>query len=84
MIYIILLVYLRTSPEMAMERIQERNRSEEKGVTLESLQKIHDKYEYWIGNGGSGYPVIVIDADQSPDQVQKSIENHLKHKQILH
>lgn len=66
-----------------MARIKSRNRAEEKDVTLQSLHNIHNKYEAWIADGASGYPVVIIDADQDPAVVQKSIETHLKHRQIL-
>ncbi|KAJ8983330.1 hypothetical protein NQ317_010869 [Molorchus minor] len=36
------IIYLRTMPELAYERIKQRNRSEEKCVPFEYLKEIHD------------------------------------------
>ena len=36
-----LIIYLRTTPEKALERVKERNRGEEAGVPLDYLQQLH-------------------------------------------
>lgn len=67
--HIDLIVYLRSSPEVCYERLQERGREEEKPVTLEYLKALHDRYEDWLGNSQHHYwhgntPVLVVDADE--------------------
>ncbi|XP_064384171.1 thymidine kinase 2, mitochondrial-like [Halichondria panicea] len=64
-----LIVYLRSSPEVCYQRLQERGRKEEKPVTLEYLQSLHDRYEDWLGNEKhhcwhGNTPVLVIDANE--------------------
>lgn len=44
---IIKFIYLKTSPEICMERIKKRNRTEEKDIPIEyliSLEELHDKW----------------------------------------
>lgn len=41
-------VYLRTDPEVAFERIKTRNRFEEKDVTLEYIQHLHELHDKWL------------------------------------
>lgn len=41
-------IYLQTDPEICYERLRKRNRSEEEGVSLDYLKKIHEKHEQWL------------------------------------
>lgn len=43
-----LIIYLRTTPEVAYERIQKRNRIEEKSVPFEYISRLHNLYEAWL------------------------------------
>ncbi len=45
-----LIVYLRTSPEVAYSRMMDRGRKEEAGAPLGYLQLLHDAYEDWLIN----------------------------------
>jgi len=44
-------VYLYTTPETAFKRIMERDRSEEKKISLNYLQNLHDLHEKFIRSG---------------------------------
>lgn len=59
------IIYLRTSPEVAYQRLRSRGRSEEGGVPLSLLRRLHDLHETWIERERSlrGTPVITIEAD---------------------
>jgi deoxynucleoside kinase len=60
-----LVLYLRTSPEVAHRRMVYRDRTAESGVSLEFITKVHDMHEkvfigqriYWP------FPVVVLDGD---------------------
>ncbi|XP_037080961.1 deoxynucleoside kinase-like isoform X2 [Pollicipes pollicipes] len=61
-----LIVYLRTSPEVAFERVVRRARAEEAPVTLDYLRQLHCWHQRWLmGERPAHWPrVVVIDADQ--------------------
>ena len=60
-----LIIYLRTSPHKALERMQARSRQEEAGVTLDSLVELHTLHEEWLVHNKHPVPapVLVIDGD---------------------
>jgi deoxyadenosine/deoxycytidine kinase len=41
-------IYLQASPEICKQRLEKRNRSEEIGVSIEYLQKLHNRHEDWL------------------------------------
>lgn len=42
------IIYLRTTPSIAMERLLQRKRHEERNVTLEYLEELHKLHEEWL------------------------------------
>ena len=54
------IIYIRSTPETCMERIQLRNRSAEVKITLDYLKTIHDKHEKWLSEWNE-CPVYVVD-----------------------
>lgn len=67
-----LIIYLRTTPEKALERVNIRNRSEENSIPLEYLKDLHDLHEDWLMKKKYPLcaPVVVIDADQDMLEMQ--------------
>eukprot|EP00095_Tigriopus_kingsejongensis_P007097 maker-scaffold130_size324016-snap-gene-1.11 protein:Tk07097 transcript:maker-scaffold130_size324016-snap-gene-1.11-mRNA-1 annotation:"deoxynucleoside kinase" len=86
-LHVDLVVYLRTTPKVAFERIKKRSRSEEKVIPMEYLEKLHDLHEDWVSNKAAlPAELLVIDADEdlatSPklfaqilDKIEESKEN---------
>lgn len=84
-----LIFYLRTSPETCYNRLNMRGRPEETtSIKLDYLQNLHDLHESWLINP-TDHPssflinsaniyrpsnIIVIDADQSLENVCRNIE----------
>lgn len=69
-------IYLRTSAEICLKRIEQRGRFEEKPITLDYLKRIEEKYENWfikkqgVAEKIASLPVLVLDFTQ--DLVQNS------------
>eukprot|EP00096_Caligus_rogercresseyi_P008012 TRINITY_DN26255_c0_g1_i1.p1 TRINITY_DN26255_c0_g1~~TRINITY_DN26255_c0_g1_i1.p1 ORF type:complete len:221 (+),score=54.47 TRINITY_DN26255_c0_g1_i1:124-786(+) len=71
-----LIVYLRTSPEVAHARLQKRARAEEKTVPLDYLVDLHEAYEDWLirkSLGPTPAPVLIIDANEGIEGVEKAL-----------
>lgn len=54
-------IYLQTTPEIALERVQRRAREGE-DIPLDYLAKCHSYHERWLNNGSAA--VLVLDATQ--------------------
>ncbi|KAF7282851.1 deoxynucleoside kinase-like [Rhynchophorus ferrugineus] len=73
-----LIVYLRTSPEIVYQRIMERNRPEEKLVSLEYIQSLHEIHEDWLNNKCLHHcpaPVLIINADLDKAIIQREYQH---------
>lgn len=64
-----LIVYIRTSPEKLMKRIQQRGRSEEREIELHFLREIHDNYEAWL-KSTENIPIIILNGDTVLDKLK--------------
>lgn len=55
------LVYLKTTPEVVLERMRKRAREEESCVPLKYLQELHELHEDWLVRKirGPNIPVIL-------------------------
>ena len=53
-----LIVYLQTDPEVCIERMRNRGRSEETGISLEWLREVHKLHENWL------LPSTVMDSNE--------------------
>ena len=56
-------IYLRSSPDVCVERIQKRGREGEERITLDYLKTCHDYHEDWLGNMPAEN-CLVLDADK--------------------
>lgn len=56
-----LIVYLKISPEEAMERIQERGRESEKAISLDYMKRLDAAYDQWVSFMSENTPVRVLD-----------------------
>lgn len=77
------IIYVRTNPDVCLERIARRARSEEGSVSREYLHMLHDKHERWLMNKENvvpamrDVPVLVLDCqnDFEFDRVER--EKHV-------
>jgi deoxyadenosine/deoxycytidine kinase len=76
------IVYLRSSPAVVLDRIATRGRTEERDIRLEYLETLHHHYERWLMKESN---VIVVDADDfsklKTDEVFQLIQDKIKLKE---
>ncbi len=61
------IIYLRTTPEICMERIKKRSRNGESSISMEYLTALHNKHEEWLTDHVN---VIVIDVSKDMDEIE--------------
>lgn len=65
-------VYIKTSPETARDRIQKRQRDEEKTIDEYYLELLHDLYEKWIDSIDTSKTIVVtIDGNLNENEIEK-------------
>ncbi len=64
LVYPDLLLYLRVDPQTSLQRIAERGRKAETGITLDYMQKLHDGYENFIEEMSRYTRVLTLDWNQ--------------------
>jgi len=62
-----IIVYLDLSPETSMERIKERNRGVESGISLDYLRTLQTEYEHFIEDIAKMVPVIRVSWEEYRD-----------------
>jgi len=70
-----LIIYLRTSPHIAMARTQGRRRKEEEDLKLEFFDRIHHVHDNWLLRNKFIVPakVVVINADKYAKELEPEI-----------
>ena len=63
-----LVIYLRASPEVLMERIAKRGRPSEMAVTIDYIGRLNRAYEDWMRRARAELEVLEIDTDRVPLQ----------------
>ena len=61
LLYPDVLIYLQVDPEISMKRIAERARSEEGGITMEYMEKLHQGYEGFASEMSRYTRVLTLD-----------------------
>nr|XP_018904713.1 PREDICTED: deoxynucleoside kinase-like [Bemisia tabaci] len=64
------IIYLKTSPAICYERMKQRNRLEEKAVTLEYLQELEGMYDDWLCNEQNVY---IVNGDRDQREIYEQI-----------
>ena len=57
------MIYLRATPETLLERISQRNRDYERGISRDYLDSLNELYDQWI-DAFTLCPVLTVPADQ--------------------
>lgn len=70
-----LLIYLDTTPEKSLERIQTRNRESESGIQLSYLRKLDDSYKKWLSGYDGEVKIFEWNEDHSYDEVLNYVKD---------
>jgi deoxyadenosine kinase len=67
---------LRVTPEVSMQRIKERGRDAEGGITLDYMEKLHQGYEIFIEEMDHYTRVLTLDWNEymEPDEVARFVQ----------
>lgn len=71
-----MILYLKSTPEVCIERIHKRSRECENGISIKYLQQLHKNYEEFISNEDT-IPIFEIDADKSAKDVLMEVSKLL-------
>ena len=76
LVYPDVLIYLRVTPDVSMQRIQERGRDAEGGITLKYMKKLHQGYENFIAKMDHYTRVLTLDWNDymETDDVAKMVK----------
>ncbi len=66
-----LIIYIKTSPEKCLERINKRNRVEESGIKLDYLVKCNKYHDDWLQLLNEN--IIIIDGHKSVDEIRNEV-----------
>ncbi len=61
-------IYLKASPDVLLERIERRGRASEKGISRDYIVSLNRAYDDWMARARAEVDVIEIDTDQVPLQ----------------
>lgn len=71
------IIYLRSSPNVAFDRLVERNRREEQPVTKDYVNLIHTLHEHWLNqtcgirvNSAKQVPIRIVDQNKGLNQLK--------------
>jgi deoxyadenosine/deoxycytidine kinase len=79
-------IYLRVDPTICHQRLVKRQRHEETGVSLDYLQRLHQKHESWlvdkkdVASYVKDIPVLVLDCNED---FETSMDNQQKHMETV-
>jgi deoxyadenosine/deoxycytidine kinase len=77
------IIYVRTNPDVCFQRLNKRSRSEESTVSMEYLQRLHDRHERWLIDKENvmpalkGIPVLVLECDGEFEHNRLEREKHI-------
>ena len=63
-----LIVYLKASPDVLMERIARRGRASEKSIGIDYIARLNGAYDDWMRRARAETEVLEIDTDHVPLQ----------------
>lgn len=78
-----LIIYIKTTPEVAYERCKKRARNEETTVSFQLFKQLHQRHEEWLVNNDPKIPVYIVDGNLDQEKIKEEYEKIKKHIGIL-
>jgi deoxyadenosine/deoxycytidine kinase len=74
------IIYLRAEPQVCLERVHKRDRTEESTVSLDYLTNIHEKHEDWLNKDQmyGDVPIYVIDNTCEPSKAFEKVQEIIR------
>lgn len=72
-----LTIYIRTDPEISMQRLKKRGRYEEREIKFEYLKLVGDLYDDWLLNN-EHKKTIVLNGNTTENQIMEELEGKIK------
>jgi deoxyadenosine/deoxycytidine kinase len=74
------IIYLRAEPQVCLERVHKRDRTEESTVSLDYLTNIHEKHEAWLNKDKmyGDIPIYVIDNTCEPSKAFEKVQEIIR------
>lgn len=72
-----LILYIKTHPEIALDRIIKRGRHEEKDLSLKTISELHLLHEQWLLIENK-IPVLIIDGNKDMIELEKEVKNTIR------
>lgn len=71
------IIYLKSSPEFVLKRVQERDRKEERGISIDYLTQIQTYYDEWLVRKNKSSRVLIINGEQTMEGILNDINTQL-------
>lgn len=74
------IIYLRAEPQVCLDRVHTRDRTEESTVSLDYLTNIHEKHEAWLNKEKmyGDVPIYVIDNTCEPSKAFEKVQTIIR------
>ena len=76
-------VYLRTLPETAYERMCNRSRKEESTVPKDYIQMVHKFHDDWLTKHNENYNICYLNGDSDIKHDSKTLKSHIQKIQMF-
>lgn len=72
-------IYIRTDPEIAFERMKKRNREEEKNIPKSYLELLHQLYDNWLLYKAFEQPkqIIILNGNLSTQEILRQLDQNI-------
>jgi len=71
------IIYIKTPPEICLNRIKKRNRKGENSISLDYLKKLHNKYEKLYNS--NKYPVYIVNGNLDINMIHNIVLKFINH-----